>query len=113
MLNAFSWMRDRKLLQNSIQRLEGLVRKAQLEAGYALQDHRHAEVVKEALRNTEQILSNLSLRNEQSSKTPQLQASEFIEPSRNPSFVGRTRRLEDIHTAAGFYGGWHAMSEAA
>ena len=39
----------------------------------------------------------ISLNNERSPKRPKAQASKFIVPSRNPSFVGRASRLEEIH----------------
>ncbi|KAK0744936.1 P-loop containing nucleoside triphosphate hydrolase protein [Apiosordaria backusii] len=98
--STFMWMRDRKLLQNHIQKLEVLVRKAKQEAGHALQEYRQevdSKAIHEAARNTEQLLSILSLKNEGSRSQIRDGGTKFIAPSRNPSFVGRNSRLADIH----------------
>ncbi|KAK4244754.1 P-loop containing nucleoside triphosphate hydrolase protein [Corynascus novoguineensis] len=89
-------MRDRKHLQNSIQSLERLGKKVQIEAGYALHDA-ESKAIQETQRKVNELLSIVSLDNERLPKTPKAQGSKFIAPLRNPSFVGRASRLEEIH----------------
>ncbi len=93
-------MRDRKLFQSSLQNLEVLVRKAQQEAGYALLEQQQAgdsRALQELMRNTEQILSAVSLSGDRSLRKPKTRNATFMVPPRMPSFVGRQERIEEIH----------------
>ncbi|KAJ2902096.1 hypothetical protein MKZ38_001005 [Zalerion maritima] len=98
--NTFLWMRDRKLFQNSIQDLEALVRKARQEAGHALMEQRRAreaQTLGKVERNTEDILSALSIGDADWPRNQKTQTIRFTAPPKNPSFVGREERLGAIH----------------
>ncbi|KAK0641783.1 P-loop containing nucleoside triphosphate hydrolase protein [Cercophora newfieldiana] len=96
--STFLWMRDRKLIQNSIQNLEALVRRANQEAGHVLQASRTDEI-RETLRKTEELLSLVSLKNGGAQNQYKAGGTRFICPARNPSFVGRNARLGEMHTS--------------
>ncbi|KAI1378291.1 hypothetical protein F4677DRAFT_443506 [Hypoxylon crocopeplum] len=99
--SSLLWMRDRKLFQDSIHKLECFVRKARQEAGYILLEERKSndsKALQEIVRNTETIMSSLASENDrlyQKSKTQQ--SHKFTVPPQMCHFVGRDERIEEMH----------------
>lgn len=104
-LGRFLWMRDRKLFYSSIENIEYLVRMARQEAGWLLVERRqtnNSEALKEIAQNTEIILSTLRVDNDSSPCESNMKpVKHCIVPPRNTYFIGRSQRIEEIHTIAG------------
>ncbi|KAI4869534.1 P-loop containing nucleoside triphosphate hydrolase protein [Hypoxylon rubiginosum] len=100
-LRRFLWVRDRQLFYNSIENIERLVQMARQEAGWLLVDRRQTDdskALQEIVQNTENILSTLSIENDNlPHKSSMKPVKHCTIPSRNPSFIGRDERIEEMH----------------
>jgi hypothetical protein len=94
-------MRDRKLFQDDLRRLEHLMQKARTEAGYALQEQRRVQdtqALQDAVRNTEEILSNLTINEHSSLSELDRGPQNSTLPPKSSLFVGRMGEIEKIHS---------------
>ncbi|RYP20212.1 hypothetical protein DL765_002886 [Monosporascus sp. GIB2] len=82
-------------------RLEHTVRKAQQEAGYALIEHSQgvdSEALHKVEKNTEHILAALNISDGNSFGRAKIPTGRFTAPPRNFSFVGRDKKIQEIHS---------------
>ncbi|KAL7959090.1 hypothetical protein V8C34DRAFT_280884 [Trichoderma compactum] len=98
-LISLRWMRDRKLLQNAIYKIDSLVQKARIESNIAFEEHRHAEntqMMRQTLESTQAILETINTSQSLPKKSENTKDEIFVAPKRNPSFSGRESIITEI-----------------